>query len=89
MKRAQEEKDKQQFQISANSLELAGVKLAKELYTCASLVVKNKFQQDVDSETQITFDQTRKLMEMMGYLTRQFGVLPQQVERQRKETNLL
>jgi len=28
-------------------------------------------------------------MEMMGYLTRQFGVLPQQVERLRNETNLL
>jgi hypothetical protein len=28
-------------------------------------------------------------MEMMGYLTRSFGVLPQHVERQRSETNLL
>jgi hypothetical protein len=76
LKKVHEATTRQQFQISENSLELAGVKLAKELYTCASLVVTNKYQKEVGSDTQITFDQTKKLMEMMGYLTRSFGVLP-------------
>ena len=76
--------------VSNNNLQLAGVKLAKELYTCASLILKSQFnKEEVDSETLITFDQTKKLMEMMGYLTRLFGILPDHIERQRNETNLL
>ena len=56
--------------MSDSSLELAGVKLAKELYTCASIVVTSKYQKEIGSETQVTFEQTQKLLEMMGYLNR-------------------
>jgi hypothetical protein len=51
LKKVHEATTRQQFQISENSLELAGVKLAKELYTCASLVVTNKYQKEVGSDT--------------------------------------
>ena len=65
--------------------------MARELYTCANLILQNnqKDSDTVGSETIVTFEQTKQLLEMMGYLTRSFGILPKQKEKLQHETDLL